>query len=173
MPDTELVAVIGRRAFQAPLDNALDYVAGFAIALWKQVKSLEFAPKAAFVAKTSSGQSWTKALGRRLRDGHRGGVAGWRGAGRSAGVPLLMTIVGGIGTILGPVVGAVAVYYLLTKQWQEYQTLSVVIEGILLILIVRFAPRGLWPRHFIDVSIGLGQVICVPGGRRPPNGTGR
>ncbi len=89
-------------------------------------------------------------------------------------IPLLMTIVGGNGTILGPVVGAVAVYYLLTKQWQEYQTLSVVIEGILLIVIVRFAPRGLWPRHFIDVSIGLGQVICVPrGGRKQPNGTGR
>ena len=33
------------------------------IALWKQMKSLEFAPKAAFVAKASSGQSWTKALG--------------------------------------------------------------------------------------------------------------
>ncbi len=58
---------------------------------------------------------------------------------------LLMTIVGGIGTILGPVVGAVAVYYLLTKQLEEYQTLSVVIEGLLLIVIVRFAPRGLWP----------------------------
>jgi len=58
---------------------------------------------------------------------------------------LLMTIVGGIGTILGPVVGAIAVYYLLTKQLESYQTLSVVIEGLLLIVIVRFAPRGLWP----------------------------
>lgn len=58
---------------------------------------------------------------------------------------LLMTIVGGIGTILGPVIGAVAVYYLLTKQLESYQTLSVVIEGLLLVVIVRFAPRGLWP----------------------------
>ena len=29
--EVELVAVIGRRAFQVPLDNALDYVAGFAV----------------------------------------------------------------------------------------------------------------------------------------------
>lgn len=58
---------------------------------------------------------------------------------------LLMTIVGGIGTVLGPVVGAVTVYYLLTKQLEGYQTLSIVIEGLLLIAVVRFAPRGLWP----------------------------
>jgi branched-chain amino acid transport system permease protein len=57
---------------------------------------------------------------------------------------LLMTIVGGIGTVLGPVVGAIVVYYLLTKQLESYQTASVIIEGVLLIAIVRFAPRGLW-----------------------------
>lgn len=65
---------------------------------------------------------------------------------------LLMTIVGGIGTILGPVVGAIAVYYLLTKQLEGYQTASVVIEGLLLIAIVRFAPRGLWPLFLLGVQ---------------------
>jgi branched-chain amino acid transport system permease protein len=58
---------------------------------------------------------------------------------------LVMTVVGGIGTVIGPLVGAVAVYYLLTKQLESYQTVSVIIEGVLLIAIVRFAPRGLWP----------------------------
>lgn len=58
---------------------------------------------------------------------------------------LLMTIVGGIGTVLGPAVGAIAVYYLLTKQLEDYQTMSIVIEGLLLVAVVRFAPRGLWP----------------------------
>lgn len=58
---------------------------------------------------------------------------------------LLVTIVGGIGTLVGPVIGAVAVYYVLTKQLASYQSLSVIIEGVLLIAIVRFAPRGLWP----------------------------
>ena len=58
---------------------------------------------------------------------------------------LLMTIVGGLGTLMGPVVGAMVVYYVLTKQLASYQSLSIVIEGVLLIVIVRFAPRGLWP----------------------------
>jgi len=58
---------------------------------------------------------------------------------------LLMTIVGGLGTLTGPVVGALVVYYVLTKQLASYQSLSIVIEGVLLIVIVRFAPRGLWP----------------------------
>ncbi|WP_460835101.1 branched-chain amino acid ABC transporter permease [Nocardioides hungaricus] len=58
---------------------------------------------------------------------------------------LLMTVVGGMGTVLGPVVGAVVVYYFLTRQLESYQTLSVVVEGLLLVAIVRFAPQGIWP----------------------------
>jgi branched-chain amino acid transport system permease protein len=65
---------------------------------------------------------------------------------------LLMTIVGGIGTVLGPVLGAVVVYYLLTKQLESYQTASVIIEGVLLVAIVRFAPRGLWPLLLLGVA---------------------
>ncbi len=73
---------------------------------------------------------------------------------------LLMTIVGGLGTLTGPVVGAVVVYYLLTKQLASYQSLSIVIEGVLLIVIVRFAPRGLWP-------LLVAGVRRLPGVRRP------
>jgi len=58
---------------------------------------------------------------------------------------LLMTVVGGTGTIVGPVIGSVIVYYLLTRQLENYQTLSAIIEGILLIGVVRFAPEGVWP----------------------------
>lgn len=58
---------------------------------------------------------------------------------------LLMAIVGGIGTVVGPVVGAVVVYNLLTKQFSGHPTLGLILEGLLLIVIVRFAPRGLWP----------------------------
>src|SRR5581483_555918 len=58
---------------------------------------------------------------------------------------VLMSVVGGAGTVLGPVVGVGVVYYGLTRLLQDQQTLSLVIEGILLILIVRFAPQGAWP----------------------------
>ena len=68
---------------------------------------------------------------------------------------LLMTIVGGIGTVIGPVVGAVVVYYVLTKQLESYQAASVIIEGVLLVGIVRFAPRGLWPLLVLAVRRGI------------------
>jgi branched-chain amino acid transport system permease protein len=58
---------------------------------------------------------------------------------------VLMTVVGGAGTVLGPVLGVGIVYYGLTRELQNQQTLSQVIEGILLIVIVRFAPQGTWP----------------------------
>ena len=58
---------------------------------------------------------------------------------------VLMAIVGGAGSLLGPVVGVGIVYYGLTRQLEDTQTLSQVLEGMLLIIIVRFAPEGIWP----------------------------
>jgi branched-chain amino acid transport system permease protein len=58
---------------------------------------------------------------------------------------VLMCVVGGVGTLIGPVVGVAIVYYGLTRALQDQQTLSLVIEGALLIVIVRFAPQGAWP----------------------------
>jgi branched-chain amino acid transport system permease protein len=58
---------------------------------------------------------------------------------------LLMTVVGGAGTVLGPFFGVALVYWGLTKELANAQTLALFIEGALLVLVVRFAPRGLWP----------------------------
>lgn len=58
---------------------------------------------------------------------------------------VLMAIVGGSGTVFGPVIGVFIVYYGLTRQLEDTQTLSQVLEGVLLIIIVRFAPQGVWP----------------------------
>ena len=58
---------------------------------------------------------------------------------------LLMVIVGGMGTVVGPVVGAVAIYYGLDTELATYPTLSLFLEGGLLVAIVRFVPGGLWP----------------------------
>ena len=58
---------------------------------------------------------------------------------------LLMTIVGGMGTFVGPIVGAVLVYYGLTTVLASRQAFGLVVEGVLLVVIVRFAPQGLWP----------------------------
>ena len=57
---------------------------------------------------------------------------------------LVMTITGGIGTVMGPVAGAFVVYYLIQQQLLNYPTLSAVLTGVLLIAVVRFTPNGIW-----------------------------
>ncbi len=53
------------------------------------------------------------------------------------------TIIGGIGTIIGPIIGA-AISVLLGEQLASYPEVHIAITGALLILIIRFAPRGVW-----------------------------
>jgi branched-chain amino acid transport system ATP-binding protein len=58
---------------------------------------------------------------------------------------LMMVVIGGFGTITGPIAGAIFVYYIVATELASYPTLGLFIEGALLILIVRFAPRGVVP----------------------------
>lgn len=58
---------------------------------------------------------------------------------------VLMTIVGGLGTRVGPLVGVVVIYLGVTKQFAEQPITGLVVQGLILILVVRFAPKGLWP----------------------------
>ncbi len=57
----------------------------------------------------------------------------------------LMVVVGGTATVVGPLIGVVLVYYVLTQELQSLEALSAIIEGGLLMLIMRFSPGGLWP----------------------------
>jgi branched-chain amino acid transport system permease protein len=58
---------------------------------------------------------------------------------------LMMVVIGGFGTITGPIAGAVFVYYVVATELASYPTLGLFIEGALLVVIVRFAPRGVVP----------------------------
>lgn len=58
---------------------------------------------------------------------------------------ILMVVVGGVATVMGPVVGVLVVYYGLTKQLDDHATLALVLQGVALVGIVRFAPAGVWP----------------------------
>ena len=53
------------------------------------------------------------------------------------------TIVGGIGTIIGPLIGGVFTVYL-AESLADYPELHVLITGLIVILIIRFAPFGIW-----------------------------
>jgi len=79
---------------------------------------------------------------------------------------LLMSIVGGAGTVMGPVLGVFIVYYGLTYALQDQQTLSQVLEGVLLVVIVRFAPQGVWPL----LCTGPRRLLRMS--RRPETGPG-
>ncbi len=57
----------------------------------------------------------------------------------------LFVVVGGRSTVMGPIIGVLIVYYGLTHELQNLQALSTIIEGVLLVVVMRFAPQGLWP----------------------------
>ncbi|MCW2982663.1 MAG: urea transporter, permease protein UrtC [Conexibacter sp.] len=57
---------------------------------------------------------------------------------------IIMTVMGGVGTIAGPIVGVLVVYYAIQQQLEGSQEASTLITGALLVAIVRFAPQGLW-----------------------------
>jgi branched-chain amino acid transport system permease protein len=56
---------------------------------------------------------------------------------------IVMVIVGGIATALGPIVGVLIVYFAIQKPLQGSDNLSLIITGVLLVALVRFAPEGL------------------------------
>ncbi|MEO7844410.1 MAG: branched-chain amino acid ABC transporter permease [Nocardioides sp.] len=58
---------------------------------------------------------------------------------------VLMTIVGGLGTLLGPVLGVCIIYLGVTKQFADQPITGLVVQGFILIAVVRFAPSGIWP----------------------------
>ncbi|MDX3907924.1 MAG: branched-chain amino acid ABC transporter permease [Pigmentiphaga sp.] len=56
---------------------------------------------------------------------------------------LTMTILGGIGSLAGPVVGSV-ILTLLPETLRAFNDFRLVINGVILVLIVLFLPKGIW-----------------------------
>lgn len=73
---------------------------------------------------------------------------------------LLPAIVGGIGTVIGPIVGAFIVTPLseVARQLIDVSGLDRIIYGLLLIGIVLYSPAGVvsWPRRFLEVLEAYG-----------------
>jgi branched-chain amino acid transport system permease protein len=53
------------------------------------------------------------------------------------------TVLGGLGTVAGPVLGAAALYWLRETLWSHLLDYHLLVQGVLLIIIVLFVPRGL------------------------------
>jgi branched-chain amino acid transport system permease protein len=56
---------------------------------------------------------------------------------------VMMTMLGGLGTVLGPVVGAATIYWMRDVVWASFLDYHLIVEGLLLIIIVLFIPRGI------------------------------
>jgi branched-chain amino acid transport system permease protein len=55
----------------------------------------------------------------------------------------LMSMLGGKGTVIGPVVGAVLLYSAQELTWVNFPTAHLIAYGVFIIIVARFMPRGL------------------------------
>jgi branched-chain amino acid transport system permease protein len=56
---------------------------------------------------------------------------------------IFITVIGGIGTMEGPVVGAI-IFYLMQRYLADFGAWYLMLLGTLAILVMLFAPKGLW-----------------------------
>jgi branched-chain amino acid transport system permease protein len=56
---------------------------------------------------------------------------------------VMMTMLGGLGTIAGPVLGSIALYWLRDVVWANFLLWHQIFEGVLLIILVLFVPDGI------------------------------
>jgi branched-chain amino acid transport system permease protein len=81
-------------------------------------------------------------------------------------------IIGGLGTIEGPIIGAI-VYMILQQTLQSYNAWYLIVLGLIAIFVALFARRGLWGLVDDRLNIRLfpvGYWLWTPesGGRRGP-----
>lgn len=72
---------------------------------------------------------------------------------------IVMAVVGGVGTLVGPLVGVLVVYYGIQTQLESHPELSSILTGLLLVVIVRFAPEGLWGIVVRGAGLLLGRRV--------------
>jgi len=56
---------------------------------------------------------------------------------------LVMVIVGGMGTVWGPVIGAFVIYYLVDRALEDQPVVQALLSGVLVIAVIVLAPDGL------------------------------
>lgn len=59
--------------------------------------------------------------------------------------PLVMVLLGGVGTLLGPVVGAFILLALEEVVWRNFLTVHAAVLGVIIVALVLFLPNGLMP----------------------------
>ncbi len=65
----------------------------------------------------------------------------------------LMSMLGGKGTVIGPIVGAIVLYTAQELTWVNFPTAHLIAYGLFIVLVARFMPRGL-----VGLAIDQGWV---------------
>lgn len=80
---------------------------------------------------------------------------------------IFIVVIGGIGTIEGPIVGVI-VFYILQNLLADYGSWYLLILGLIGILIMLFAPRGLWGLFADRTGLQLFPVRRILAGQPKP-----
>ena len=72
---------------------------------------------------------------------------------------VMMTMLGGLGTVAGPVIGAVTLYWLRDVVWSNFLLFHQIFEGVLLIVIVLFASEGIMGLLGNSSGTSLGRLV--------------
>ena len=56
---------------------------------------------------------------------------------------LVMVVVGGMGTVAGPIIGAFVIYYLVDRALQGQPVLQALLSGVLVLIVIQVAPNGI------------------------------
>ena len=56
---------------------------------------------------------------------------------------MIYAVAGGLGTVSGPILGAVAMVWLDELIWRQFPLLNLLILGVATIILVLFLPRGI------------------------------
>ena len=64
------------------------------------------------------------------------------------------TMLGGVGTVLGPVVGGGVLYWLREVLWANFLDFHLIVQGVLLGFIVLYLPKGLMGLFRADSALG-------------------
>jgi branched-chain amino acid transport system permease protein len=83
---------------------------------------------------------------------------------------IVMSVVGGLGTVAGPLLGAAIYYFGLTKLLEPYPSASIFVTGALILVVIKFAPHGvcgLFDRFRLARSNGRNDAATTrPAGAR-------
>ncbi|MEE4608739.1 MAG: branched-chain amino acid ABC transporter permease [Desulfobacteraceae bacterium] len=90
---------------------------------------------------------------------------------------MVMAVFGGLGTLVGPVIGAIVVFFFKTIFWaylSDYQVLYLIILGGVIALTVVFLPNGIWGTITGHIqgrnALRKGMALDTPPGRSPAQG---